>query len=180
MKSALARSRRCAADERGSSSVEFALLMPTLMMLFYASFEATMFQVRQTMLDRGVDMAVRELRLSAGTPFSSATIRRDICARARILPDCTLSLIIEMTAIDGDHYALPADSAPCAESGSSGVTAPPLPGAALDQELMLLRACYAVDPVMPTSTLGLALTESGGRIHIHSASAFVVEPVLGR
>ena len=50
--------------EEGSATIEMVILFPVFMVLFVSSFELGTVMLRQTMLDRSVDMTVRELRLN--------------------------------------------------------------------------------------------------------------------
>ncbi len=48
-------------NEDGTSSVEFALMFPILMFIFLMAGEMGVIQLRQAMLERSMDIAVREV-----------------------------------------------------------------------------------------------------------------------
>jgi len=62
--------RRWLKDESGAVVVDFAIMLPVFLMLMLSSVEMGMMTFRQTMLERGLDMAVRNLRLGL---YSSPT-----------------------------------------------------------------------------------------------------------
>jgi hypothetical protein len=171
----LRRLAACLRPDRGGASAEFVVVFPGLVAILVMSMEASIYQMRQLMLERGLDLTTRELRLRASEDFDAATVRRDICEHARILPDCTLNLLVQMIPIDSELYAMPADGAPCREAGAPGST--PHPVALPDEQIVLVRACYGVAPMFPSSTLGLTLTENGARdVRMTATSAFMIEP----
>lgn len=163
--------------ERGGATVEFVLTFPVFMLVFMSAFEMSLFLVRQSMLERATDLAMREVRLSTGETFAQATLRRTICERAVVLPQCDSSLVIGLTTIDRDTYALPAPGARCA-AGGGAVTGAPIIGNAAANDLILVRVCYAARPIFPTTGLGLALAEAeGGRVSMIATSLYVQEPL---
>ena len=171
--------RRLRRSRSGGATVEFVIVFPLFIAIFLSSFEASMMLIRQLMLERALDVTMRDVRLSTGATFPAAILRRSVCGEARILPDCDVSLTIEITPVDQATYAMPSTRAACAGTAGSAVPASDLSGRA-SGELMLVRACYAVAPLFPTSLLGLELARGDGaddgRYQIVTASAFVQEP----
>jgi len=92
--------RRLRDDTEGLSSVEFVVLFPAAMMIFLSTFEAGMYLTRQVFLDRGLDLAVREIRLSTGTVLTHEDLRTQICDHATLIPDCEEAVRIEMIRFD--------------------------------------------------------------------------------
>ena len=168
--------RRWVRGEDGASTVEFVILFPIFIVLFLSCFESAMLLTRQLMLERALDIVMRDVRLSTGETFPRALLRRAICERARILPSCDANLLVEITPVDRADYALPPATVSCVDRGASvrslsGIT----PGGA--DQLMVVRACFTVDPFFPTIGLGLDLVGDGDEtIRIATASAFVQEP----
>ena len=167
--------------ERGGATVEFVILLPAFLIVFISSVEASLLLVRQVMLERAVDLAIREVRLSTGSVVTQNHVRSRICERARILPDCAASLVVEMTEVAAPAYALPDAAAPCVNKATSVM--PPAgfvgnrPGA-----LIMLRACYAMSPMIPGSSLAMTralashlVNDEDGSIRMVTASAFMVE-----
>lgn len=169
------------ARERGGASVEFVLLFPAFLMVFISSFEASLMLTRQVMLERALDLVVRDIRLDILSSKTQNQIRNSVCDRAQILPDCRANLLIELSEVDTTTYALPDSDAPCVNQLTS---ASPTSSFASDRagRLLLLRACYSVDPSLPLAvmadnrTLGSYLVnDEDGTFRIVSANIFVVE-----
>lgn len=162
--------------EDGNATVEFVLVVPVFLLLFVSIFELGMSTVRLTVLEHGMDKAMRDVRLSTGAGFSREDIRDRICNNAGMLKDCHQSLLVEMVIIDRTTFALPPVRATCINKNESG-----LPVTSDDQgsdsDLMFVRACYVVDPLYPTFGLGTMLkTDDAGNMQLVASSIFAQEP----
>lgn len=164
-------------EETGNSTIEFALLLPLMLTIFVSSFEMGMLQIRNVMLDRGVDIAIREVRLGMLVPLTETTLKARICEAAVLVPDCEENLRLEMSPLDPRALALIPTQADCVDRGNPDA---PLrqfvPGA--NNQLVLLRACVLIDPISPMTGLGKILSEarSDGAYALTSTAAYVVEP----
>ncbi|MCK0169330.1 pilus assembly protein [Jannaschia sp. S6380] len=167
--------------ERGAATVEFVLLMPAFIMVFISSFDSSLLLIRQVMLERAVDIAVREVRLDTPGNVTQNQIRNSICNRARILPDCNENLLVELSEVQRPAYSLPDSDAPCVNQLTS---ISPRAAFATDRtgKLILLRACYSVRPALPMAintinrTLASNLVnDDDGTIRMVTMTAFVVE-----
>lgn len=162
--------------ETGSASIEFVILFPVIFMFLIASVELGMINLRHTLLERAVDLTVRDLRLGKIFNPTQANLREAICDRASILPDCLNNLLIELTPISKTTWEFPSATARCIDR-ESDVAPVVTVNAGLADELMLVRACAVLDPMFPTTGLGAAITETGtGEIFLISSSVFVNEP----
>lgn len=169
--------RRFRRDESGSVSlVEFVVMVPLIFGCFMASMEMAVYSTRQMWLDRGLDVAVRYIRLNTGTPMTHHLVKTKICDNAGFLPDCNQVLRLEMKPLNPRNFSAFDQSADCVDT-SAPVT--PVRGFELGQEheLMVLRACYKFKPVFPLTGLGEAFEKDGsGRVKMISVNAFVQEP----
>lgn len=167
--------------EGGGSTVEFVLLLPAFLMVFISSVEGGVLLTRQVMLERAVDIAVREIRLGPGETITQNYVRSQICGRARILPECDTSLVVELVELAGPDYAMPEDAVACVNKTTSV-----MPDAVFVENrlnrLVLLRGCYAVRPILFESTFAMTRTlasnlvsDEDGAIRMVAASAFTVE-----
>lgn len=168
--------RRFGRKEDGQMLVEFALAIPLLFTLFMTSVEMGIYSLRQSFLDRGLDMAVRNVRLNTGANYTHDDIKQMVCDFSGFLPDCDVALKLEMNPINPRAFNGFAGSADCAD-----VSKPVTPSRSFvhggQHQLMLLRACYMFEPVFPTTGLGYAFTKDGtGRSKMVSLSGFVQEP----
>lgn len=171
--------RRFRKDEEGNGSVEFFIVIPSFIMLMLMSIELSFITMRHTLLERGLDMAVREIRLGTGEPSSHAEIKDFICDRAAFILNCDTELRLEMKPVDLRNYAALGGDVKCIENSQ------PVDPAVLKKdfvfggvnELMILRACYRYDPIFPEDMLGAALHKDAfGKPAIISTTAFVQEP----
>ncbi len=162
--------------QEGSATVEFVIVFPIILLLFIAAFETSMLLTRQVLLERSLDSAVRHLRLTAGVSATHDQIRTNICANTLVIPDCENALLLDLRTIDQTTYALPDYHVMCVDRTGVVNPANEFDGGA-QNELMLIRACAAVDRILPISGLGLDLTrDDTGAIHLTAASVFVNEP----
>ena len=83
----------------GNATIEFVILFPAFMTLFLTGFEAGFYMVRNVMLERAVDIAVRDVRLGNGNVPAFAALKKRICDEAGIIPDCMRTLQVEMRNI---------------------------------------------------------------------------------
>jgi len=131
---------------------------------------------QQTMLGRGLNLAVREVRIGAGGAPTYATIKDSICANALILRDCQTALHLEMVALTDP---ISSANAVCVNRAPDAI-APVInwvSGSRVTPEIMVLRACFVVDPLIPGAGLGAALPKDAtGGYHMVQYSAFANEP----
>ena len=163
-------------DRSGAAALEFALLVPFFFALVFSTLEAGWIMTKAMMLDRAVDLTVRQIRIGAtDAPTTQEAIRTAICARAAILLDCRNSLLVEMIEIDSPAD-FPDDTARCIDR--SGTVAPIIRYSQGERsEVMYIRACVVTDPLTPLIGLALALPKDAtGGFSLVSASAFMNEP----
>jgi Flp pilus assembly protein TadG len=170
--------RRFARSEEGGATVEFVLLFPLFFALFLATFEMGMLLARQMMLDRGLDMAVREVRLGTLDPVTQDSLKARICDYATIIPDCLRQVRVEMRSADPRSWTQPGVSADGADCVNRADTAKPVrffvPGR--PNELMMIRVCALFDPYLPSSAIGHRMSAEKGYYELIATSAFVIEP----
>ena len=155
--------RRFRGDENGSVMlIEFAILSPLLFGCLIMSVEMSFFAIRHMLLDRGLDMTVRFVRLNTNTPMSHQTIKDKICETAGFLQDCEETLRLEMIRVDPRDFAAFDQSPDCVDTSID-----PRP----------VRGWNQFEPFFPTTGLGYALEKDGaGRASMVSSAAFVQEP----
>lgn len=162
-------------DRSGAAAVEFALVAPIFFAIVFSTFEAGWMVIQSTMLDRAVDLAVREIRVGAvSAPKDQSQIKAAVCSQAYLLVNCSSGIVVEMT--DVSSGALPSNGTPCIDRGSN--VAPVVafsPGQR--GSIMYVRACFTTDPITPLLGLALSLPKDGkGGYFLSSSSAFVNEP----
>ncbi len=164
--------------ERGAASLEFVILFPLFIMILLATIEASIFMTRHVMLDRGVDIAVRSLRLGTESPPTFEQFKSSICANTVMVPDCENVIQVELTRVDMSTWAGLDGPALCRDLASD---IDPFDQTeytvGTNNELMMVRVCALYRPFLPSTYLGLALQDmAGDRYAIVITSAFVNEP----
>ena len=167
--------RRSKAED-GNATVEFVFVVPVFLLLFVSIFELGMATVRMTVLEHGMDKAMRDVRLGTGTSFNRDQIRDKICGYAGMLKDCNENLLMEMVVIDRDTFDLPPVRATCINQNEEGLPVTQFSNGS-DSDLMFIRACYVIDPLYPTFGLGAMLkTDPAGNMQLVASSIFAQEP----
>lgn len=165
--------------EDGSSTAQFAVMLPAVLFVFFAVFEGGMFMVRYVMLDRALDMTVRELRLGIFVNPSFAKLKQEICRKTVIFPDCMTDMKLELTRIDPVAWNFPTLPLKCVDRSEpiDPSVIPPDPNLGVENDIMLIRACITMPAMFPTTGIGLGLPkDSGGRYAVSSLSAYSNEP----
>ncbi len=166
--------------EDGVASIQFVLAFPVFMLFFGMIFENGMISARHVMLERGVDIAVRDVRVGRMPEPTPALLRERICEVADIIPDCDNQLQLEMVTLDLRAWnGLPADVQCIDRSVPDRPLTTFTPGG--NNQLVFLRACARFDPVMPSSGIGYAIANNGnsaagGSYALIATSSYVVEP----
>lgn len=165
-------------DREGNATIEFVLVFPLFIAMFLAAFELGLLQVRHTMLERGLDIAVRNVRLSTSAVPTYESIKENICEGALVVPDCEANLKLEMIRLDPWTSFASIPPADCIDREEevnplrSWVEGGP-------HDLMIMRACLLFDPMFPTTGIGYQLAANGangGAYALTSTTAFVTEP----
>jgi len=148
--------------EDGGPSVEFVLVFTPFMILMVSAFELGLLMTRHVMLERGLDMAVREVRLNTGAPITEDQLKTMVCNAAGIIPNCTTQLRIEMIALDLRQQNGFANSgvsrvAPCIDAADPFQPAPVFQNGTAN-EMMIVRACARLVPMLPETALGWFLS----------------------
>lgn len=171
---------RFARAEEGSATIEFALLVPTFLYLFLTTFELGMIMTRDVMVERALDMTVRNVRLGrfdTVNPQSMHTaLKQSICDLALMIDNCMNEMKLEMQPVDPRNWSM-IDATPDCVDRRDPASRPAtnfIPGVA--NQLMVLRACVLVDPFFPQLGLGRFAATHGGVFTLLSTSAFVIEP----
>ena len=166
--------------QEGSATIEFVFLFPVFIFIFLMGFEAGYYMVRSVLLERGVEIAVRDVRLGNGKVPNFNVLKQKICNEAAIIPDCLNSIQIEMQPI----AIAPGGTAPvntrakCVDRLS---TVDPATATTYDvgseNQMMMVRVCALSKPLFPTTGIGVGMkVDAEGNYAIVSTTAFVNEP----
>lgn len=173
--------KRFLKDETGVTSLEFVIIFPVFFGMFLMTYESGMVSARHVMLERGVDMAIRDVRIGTMANPTRTSLRDRICDVALIIPDCQSQLEIELIQRDPMNWVPVSARVQCVNRGTVDRD-PGLIDVTGNNMLMVLRACVRIDPFLPTTGLGKAIVQSNstgaadGSYALVAIGAFVVEP----
>lgn len=163
--------------QSGTATVEFVIVFPLIVSVFFSTMEAGIYATRKVMLERALNITVRALRLGQFAAPTNASLKKYLCQTAGpIIPDCLNVVLLELRPIDTVTWTLPSPAATCVDRDAK---VQPLttvvPG--VSDQMMIVRACAIVNPVLPTTSLGLKMPlDPSGGYAIVATSAFVNEP----
>lgn len=169
--------RRFVRAEEGSSTVEFVLWVPFMLLFLASMVESAMFMTRWMLLDRALDIAVRELRLATFSPPTFPEFRQSICDYAK-LPECMARLQVELVPVTNGTWTALANSPNCINRSSdiepvNATTYTP----GVSNQIMAVRVCALMDPMYPNVGLGFLLPkDANGELQVIAFSAYAQEP----
>ena len=163
--------------EDGMATIEFVILFPIFFFLLVSSVEIGFITHRHTMLDRAVDLTVRDIRLGTGSAPQYEQIRDAICDRATVIKNCHDNVKIEMIRMDLRAWVPPPADYDCIDHAEPVQPVRNFVNG-MQNEMMLLRICAMFEPVFPLAGLGrdLMKVSTNGYVAMISATAFVQEP----
>ncbi|MET4128328.1 TadE/TadG family type IV pilus assembly protein [Roseovarius sp. MBR-6] len=169
--------RKVARNEDGTATLEFVLVAPLLVSFIIFSVELGIVTMQSAMLERGLDITVRDIRLGTGSAPQHDDIKDSICDNSFVIANCREKLRLEMVPTDLRNLAVLDPTPDCTDVEEP---AKPLrafiPGG--QNQLMLLRACLKYEPIFPDAILGRALIrDTNGEAAFVAMSAFVQEPI---
>lgn len=164
-------------DEAGSVTIEFVIMVPFFLGLFFSSVELGLMTMRHSYLERALDLTVRDIRLSTGFTPSHDQLVEDICERTAMIPNCKDNLQLEMATKDPRNYVELDSNTLCTDRSNTDTNPVTRFEDGSENELMVLRACAKVSPIFPTSAFGAGLAkDDAGDYAIVVLNAFVQEP----
>lgn len=168
--------KRGVRSENGTATVEFVIAVPVVLTIFMASVEAGFFMAKHVMLERGLDMVIREVRLGQIPALDQNVLRTRICDATPMLVDCNSILMVEMRPVSTATFAMPTTPTTCVNRGlASQPQVEFTPGGS--NEIMLIRACAVQDPIFPSTGIGLKLrADDQGGYQLAAVSVYVNEP----
>lgn len=172
---AIARGRAFLGDDTGNATLEFLVLFPFLMYMILSLGEVGTLMARAVMLDRGLNIAIRDVRLGLTPGITHDELKTKICQGAFLLTKCLDDVLLEMLPV-ANPASIPEGNVNCVDRTEQ--VEPVInfnPGGR--SEIMFVRACVVVDPIFPGVGFGalLPVDESGGYA-IVTQTAFMNEP----
>lgn len=159
----------------GAAAVEFALVIPLLLAMVCATLETGWIMVQTIMLDRALDLTIRDLRVGLLVNPTQQSMREQVCERALVLANCNQTLALELIPILSEA-SYPTDAEHCINRGSTVAPVLRFNGGGPSQT-MFVRACFVVSPMTPFIGVGLAIPkDETGAMRIIAKSGFINEP----
>ena len=162
--------RRFRRGEDGAATIEFCILFPAFVAIMLASIEAGVMMVRNVMLERGVDIAVRDLRL--GNPIDASLSGEDryklfkqtVCDNAIIYVNCLELVQVELQPVSTATWSPLVGAENCINEATHNADInpvnpynPALYQGGENNELMLVRVCGLFTPFFITTRLGMEM-----------------------
>ncbi len=169
----------------GTASIEFVILFPVFMFMLLTGFESGLYMVRNVMMERAVDIAMRDVRLGNGripefTPPQFATLKQRICDNAAVIPNCMQMVQVEMrpVAIEPGGVAAFGRNVRCIDTEADpGAVQATTYDTGQDNSLMVVRVCTLAQPFFPTTGMSAGMAYDGkGNYALVTTTAFVNEP----
>jgi hypothetical protein len=162
-------------DQNGNATIEFVLVFPVLMYFVLMAFEIGFIATRSVLLEHGLDVASRNLRLGLDPTIDHEKLKKQVCENSTILADCERDLILEVVEFDiNSDY--PQNQANCMDRTEEiEPTITFNPGGR--NRIMFVRACMIIDPIFPGLGISLGLRkDSSGGYQLVTYTAFMNEP----
>lgn len=175
-----------ARDDNGNASMEFAIAFPGFIFVLFSMGEVGAFEARAVLFDRGLNFAMRDLKVGAIPNPTPQLLKERICDEAFLIQrSCMEGLRLELTPISlltplatQAFLESPPQCVDRVQQEIDPVDEPVInPGAR--SEVMLVRACLVMSPFFPATGIGARLSRiSGdeGGYALLAQSAFMNEP----
>jgi Flp pilus assembly protein TadG len=168
--------RRFLSDRTGSTTVEFVIIFPMIFAVLVSTIDAGILMMRQVLLERAVDITVRDLRLGRLPGITHDQLRTRICNNTVLMPNCTGIMLVEMRPVSTETFAGLNAPRVCIDRAEEVQPVTTFTPGQINQ-LMVVRACARFDPLFPQTPYGLNLPGDGnGGYALTATSIFVNEP----
>ena len=164
--------------EDGAVTLPSIIFIPFFLLTFTSSIELATMSIRQSLLERAVDDTARILKLGIEPLPDHATLKRSICGRIAIVPTCMEDLMVEVVEIDRATWSTAqAGTAAICVDHSEETQPETLIERGISDQLMLMRVCLKVKPMMPGAGAGAQMVkDANGAVALVAVTAFVNEP----
>lgn len=162
--------------EDGTVTIEFVILFPAFMIVMMSAYEVGYYSVSSTMMERGLDLAVRDIRLGRMPKVDVDTVRYSVCHYSKFVRNCEDNIHVALEPVDARTFQRPARVAACKDKAANTYPATKFEDGG-ENELMLVRVCINMTPVFPTAGFGSQLVQvADGHYFMVATAAFVNEP----
>ncbi len=169
--------RRFLRSESGSSTLEFVLVFPAVMYLMIMAFEMGVMQIRYVLLERAVDVTVRQVQIGRITDPTHVQLKEEICSRYGIMKNCLADLQVEMIIEDLYNWSGGLTGEVKCIDREEEVQPATRYSLGDNNELMILQVCALYDPILIINGFGWRIVDdTKGTFGLATKAAFVMEP----
>ena len=162
--------------EDGYATAEVVLLFPAILWPFMMAMESSFIQIRQAMVERAMDVVVRELRLGDPALTDPEALKVRLCEEVLVIPKCRRDIMLEMGAVQVGSFNFEPGRIDCVDRREELNPVTQYQQGAVN-EMMVLRFCILHDPILPAVGLGKLLPQQpGGGFPLIASTFFVNEP----
>ena len=144
-------------SEQGVASVEFVIVIHFFLGVFLSSYEVAIMNIRAVMMERAVDLAVREIRLAGGAQIEHDDVRASVCSQAILIAECTNVTKIELTRVDRDTWTTNLEDEADCQDRLDEIKPPKNFQNGAQNDLMLIRACATVESIFTNFGVGRSI-----------------------
>lgn len=175
------RARHLRRDAIAAVTVQFVVALPIVIYCFTFATDFGMAMTRSAMLERALDLESRAVRIGQRAPDDYDGIRRGICQRARLIPDCLSRVKLEVRAMSPSRWEPLSASPDCESLSEVTVTAPSNFDSAQSNQLVLIRACVVFEAISPGGGFAQAVMSTGAGgfnryYQLTATNSYVMEP----
>jgi len=164
-------------SEDGAVTIEFLFFAFAFFMMLVMIFEIAVYSLTQLRLDNALDKTARDVRIGLLLKPTHDELRTHICGYSKFIENCEESISVEMIRLDPRNFVAPSADVQCIDREE--VDQPATNYTDGDRnELMLLRVCASVKPVLRKSfvTSGMNI-DAFGEYNLVAVAGYVMEPL---
>jgi hypothetical protein len=168
-------------EEDGVVTIPSLIWIVFLFFFLLATIEMSMAFIKMTLLEQRVAITSRVMQLGLDGKPDEETLKKTICGNLAFLHDCMDNLTAETCSIDASDWSstIAGTTVNCDVSKDS--TDKTVENGS-DDQMMLMRVCLRVDPILPALPFTKALVANGkwgDQYALVTTTAFVNEPRIG-
>ncbi|SHJ39519.1 TadE-like protein [Shimia gijangensis] len=163
-------------SETGNATIEFVILFPVFIFIMLSSIELGVFTIKSALVERALDVVVRDVRLSTGNSPTHEELKTMICDETGAIPGCQNNIAIELYNIDPRAWYDIAETTTCTNRAEEVDPVTTFHNG-MDNDLMVVRICAKYETLFENIGMSsLMQRDSSGDVAIVAISAFVQEP----
>ncbi|MEM8980714.1 MAG: TadE/TadG family type IV pilus assembly protein [Pseudomonadota bacterium] len=135
--------------EDGSSTIEFVLYFPLFFTFLATGIDNGLVMIKHVSLERGLTSAVRNISLNTLDPPSYNEVKTLMCKEMGMIQNCHSALRLEMIRVDPNAGTVNIPQTPSCNNTPEDIVPPRTFENGGDNELMFVRACVMIRPLLP-------------------------------